>query len=341
MSDQQLSRWERPQRPNGQELSQRVHAAQLAAQRCPCQEHDRLLAQEMANEVNGHSTFNAAFYRNAGNTQNNYESQYDDNRQSTENNAYYSNAGNRHSTAYSQQNDHRAINNSITINNNNTFNSYTNTDNHSNNYSNNHSNNRSNNSFDHRCHAPQTTHNASAYLNVSNHDRSRPDMGQQHNTDTMPPASNESAHSRHVSQRPPSSRASHTSSAPTPYKSPLRVRDPRPVKQPTPNNNFLYGKYADYSKHSPPKEDTMCHVVGCKQHRVHRRIPVTAKETMTDWHGGGKTTIKQGDLKIKSLFCGDHTCRSGGAGNGGRFCQNACYPEDRRCSDCVAKGKME
>lgn len=119
-----------------------------------------------------------------------------------------------------------------------------------------------------------------------------------------------------------------------PSRPPLHVRKPQA-------KNFLFGAQASWSdKKVSNKEDSKCHVEGCKEHRIHRSIPVEAQETKKSWLGI-QTTTKKGELKVKYIFCQVHTCRSSGAGKGGKFCQDPCYPEDRRCLDCISKGKEE
>lgn len=172
MSNQESNNWDRPQLPTGQELIERLRAAQIAAQQCPCEEHDRLFAEEMANKTNNYTAYNTTFYGNVENTQNDHASQHN-NVRSTDNTAYYNNVGNDQSMRASQHNDIRTTNN-FTIINNNTFNTQMNF-----NY---HPNTNVEQRDDRR-----TTNNALSYFNGNNNNRhSYTDTDQDNNTEVMP-----------------------------------------------------------------------------------------------------------------------------------------------------------
>lgn len=127
-----------------------------------------------------------------------------------------------------------------------------------------------------------------------------------------------------------------------PPKPVLRIRK---VRLPKTEDTSLLGQFGAQStwadKKPSTKVDSRCLVKGCKHRHVHRDFPITNCETKTSWLGDTQTSVRQGVLNICSRFCRDHTCRSGGYGRGGRFCECPKDPGERRCACCVVAGREE
>lgn len=310
--------WEAPQEDTrGRELARRRTNLELAAQRRPCEESDRLLAEAIAYEETTQLEYNQANQleynqddltnqNTTQNTQHDQVSQYSqyelDNYNTTHNTQYnqYDNT-NQNTTNASFHHEPNTNNRNVTVN---QYNYVDNRGQVTNNTYNNHSGN----------HGSYNTgsNNTTLRQHASNH------TGR--NTTTHHPAAAAPAISP-----PAATRASDPRAAP-PSKQVYSVREAVPGKrEPKPPANFLYPGSAAAGKKQKQTTwskdcDGHCRVDKCSGRAMYSIINATTQE---------------------SIFCSDHTCRSSGAGRKGKICRVPKHPWDRRCSDCMERGVLE
>lgn len=347
MNIQQTSRRDSPSQ-NGHEISDRRLALQLAAQEWPCEEHDRLLAEEMASDVNFAANTNIldwvdnnrnltinrscdqsstnVFYNggiininssNTGTMSNNSESTPRQAASNADDAVGGMRDGSRRTMSLAAGDEHQRARGSVL--------------------------------------PEQSLRQATSFGPdppiSSEIPRLTRSMGPPSTTPSLPGAP--------TSYRPVSPPPSCTSSTPPPRIQPrelprsshsssrsIRTRIPSelaftlrklPSECQKAMNNFLY---APQARAQAEKKESRCMVQGCKHAHVHRTLQVQEQE-IQDGRRGTRTKTQWMVKRVKSSFCNDHTCRVNGAGKGGYFCKHPKYPDERMCTCCIAKGAKE